>query len=270
MSERWRAGSSARWESIVGYSRVVRVGPQVTVTGTIALDDDGNPVKGGAAMQTRRVMLLLERALRRVGATPEDVVRTRIFVTDIANDWEAIGRAHGEVFGAIRPATTMVEVSALIEPWARVEIEVDALIGGSPVREAPAVSIHRADPAALWPLLEAAGLPPADPEGLVWVAKDMEGAIIGGVSLVWIAGDVLVRSVVVADAHRRSGVGALLVDAALVRARGDGAAHAYLVTENAEGFFATLGFGRMGALPEPVRARLPEMCRSATSMSRSM
>ncbi len=270
MSERWRAGSSARWESIVGYSRVVRVGAQVTVTGTIALDDDGKPVKGGAAMQTRRVLLLLERALRRVGAAPEDVVRTRIFVTDIANDWEAVGRAHGEVFGSVRPATTMVEVAALIEPWAKVEIEVDALIGGSPVREAPEVAIHRGEPPALGPLLQAASLPPADPGGQVWVAKDLQGAVLGGVSLVWVDGEVLVRSVVVADARRRSGIGALLVDAALLRARAAGASRAHLATETAERFFAALGFTTVAALPEPLATRLPETCKSAVCMSRAL
>jgi len=268
MSERWRAGSSARWESIVGYSRVVRVGPHVTVTGTIALDDEGNPVKGSAAMQTRRVLLLLERALRRVGATPEDVVRTRIYVTDIANDWEAIGRTHGEVFGAIRPATTMVEVSALIEPWARVEIEVDALIGGSPVRDAPEVSIHRADAAALGTLLEAAGLPPADPGATVWVARAPDGSVVGGACTVAVGSDVLLRSCVVSDTHRRQGVGALLVDVALLRARAVGATHAYLATESAEAFFTELGFAPVRALPEALTERLPPSCAEAALMGR--
>lgn len=252
----------------MGYSRVTRVGPHVSVTGTIALDDDGNPVKGDAGAQTRRVLAILERALRRVGATPDDVVRTRIFVTDIARDWEAVGRAHGEVFGVLRPATTMVEVSALIEPWARVEIEVDAILGGSPVRDAPEVTIHGADGSALTALLDAAGLPHADPEAAIWIAKDSSGTIVGGASTVAIGADALLRSCVVADAARRRGIGAPLVDSALLRAAAAGAERAYLATESAAPFFATLGFVSIPELPTAIAERLPHDCHQASTMAR--
>jgi enamine deaminase RidA (YjgF/YER057c/UK114 family) len=126
---RSRVSSGAKWEPIIGYSRAVRVGRQVFVAGTTSTDAAGNIVgKGDAAAQMRQVLANIERALDLSGARMTDVVRTRIFVTDIAQ-WESIGRVHGEVFHAIRPAATMVEVKRLIDPDLLVEVEVDAVIG---------------------------------------------------------------------------------------------------------------------------------------------
>lgn len=129
---RTRIGTKAPWEPVVGYSRAVRVGPFVAVTGTTALDADGNLVgEGDPGVQARKCIENIASALERVGATLADVVRTRVFVTDITA-WEAIGRAHGEAFAGILPATTMVEVSALVDPRMLVEIEADAICTEEP------------------------------------------------------------------------------------------------------------------------------------------
>jgi enamine deaminase RidA (YjgF/YER057c/UK114 family) len=129
-SVRQNISSGAPWEAIVGYSRAVRIGNHIWVSGTTATDENGAVVGvGDAAAQTRYALLKIGRALEEAGVSFADVVRTRIFVTDISN-WEAVGRVHGEIFGAVRPAATMVEVSKLIDPAHLVEIEVDAFIGG--------------------------------------------------------------------------------------------------------------------------------------------
>lgn len=126
MTKRHRYASGAKWESVVGYSRAVRVGDRIYVTGTTATDENSNVVGAGDAYaQTVRCIENIERALKYFDASLENVVRTRMFVTDISR-WEEFGRAHGEYFRDIMPATTMVEVSRLIDRDMLIEIEADA------------------------------------------------------------------------------------------------------------------------------------------------
>jgi enamine deaminase RidA (YjgF/YER057c/UK114 family) len=128
MNSRRNFSTGAKWEPIVGYSRAVRIGNIIEVSGTCAVDENGNAVApGDAYAQTMKSLEIIENAITLLGGSMEDVVRTRIFVTNI-NDWEKIGKAHGEIFHTIRPATTMLEISKLISPEYVVEIEATAIL----------------------------------------------------------------------------------------------------------------------------------------------
>lgn len=128
MKERKQYSTGAKWEPVVGYSRAIRVGETIEVAGTCAVDENGEPYAiGDAYRQTKKIIEIISKAIERLGGSIDDVVRTRMFVTDISN-WEMVGRAHGETFHAIRPVTTMIEVSKLISPEYLVEIEATAIV----------------------------------------------------------------------------------------------------------------------------------------------
>jgi enamine deaminase RidA (YjgF/YER057c/UK114 family) len=124
--ERINYSSGAKWEDIVGYSRAVQVGSHIEVAGTVATDENGIVGKGDVYKQTRFVLQKIEGVLQKAGFGMKDVVRTRMFVTDISK-WEQVGKAHGEFFKDIKPATSMIEISALIDPDYLIEIEVTAI-----------------------------------------------------------------------------------------------------------------------------------------------
>ena len=126
MTSRTNYSSGAPWEDIVGYSRAVRIGNTLEISGTVATDDNGVIGRGDFYLQTKSVLQKIEKVLATAGFELKDVVRTRMYVTDISK-WEDVGRAHGEFFKSIKPVTSMIEISALIDPDYLVEIEVTAI-----------------------------------------------------------------------------------------------------------------------------------------------
>lgn len=130
-NQRTLYASGAQWESLIGYSRAVKVGNTIEVSGTVATDEAGQTIgEGNAYLQTKFILQKIETVLLQAGATLADVVRTRLFVTDISQ-WQEYGRAHGEVFSSINPCTSMIEVKALIAPQYLIEIEATAIITSS-------------------------------------------------------------------------------------------------------------------------------------------
>jgi len=276
---RIRVASGTPWEPVVGYSRAVRAGDMVVVTGTTATLPGGGHVDGDACAQTRQVLRNIEAALHAAGADLGDVVRTRIYVIDIARDWQAIGRAHAEAFADVRPATSMIEVRRLIEDWMLVEIEADALVRsasesrtvrlGLPIEPA-AINDHP----AIIALLEEAQLPlptAGDPPVYMLATRDGDGRVIGCAGWERYGRAALLRSFAVRSDDRKRGIGRALTDAVLAELRRARLRDAYLLTLDAADFFARFGFTVIDrdALPPEV-TRSPQVahgcCAGATAM----
>ena len=243
MTIRTRYASGAPWEVKVGYSRAVRVGDRVHVTGTTAHGRKGERVgEGDAYAQTRQCLANIERALGLLGASMAHVVRTRIFVTDIAKDWQDVGRAHAEALGAVGPATTMVEVRRLIEDWMVVEIEADADLGEYGRSLALEVGGEH-DRNAINRLLHRAELPPVESNEKVELCVLKDGdAIVACIGWERHGDAALIRSLAVEAKDRRRGAGNLLVEAALFELRAQGVREVYLQTLDAQPFFTRHGF----------------------------
>ena len=274
---RYRAPGGAIWESQVGYSRAVRCGTHVAVTGTTSFIAGGEAVRGNAYEQTRQCLANIRVALQRVGADLRDVMRTRIFVTQIERDWQSIGKAHGEAFEHILPATTMVEVRRLIEPWMLVEVEADAIIGsGSEIVQAPQCIFRRAASADQKPieqLLRSVELTPLfNAEARTWVAE-VDAEIVGSIAGESYGSDALLRSLAVAATHRRQGIGGALIDLLVTELGAAGASAVYALTRDRATYFGGHGFAPIPRATAPPAIAASEqmqstVCRSAVLLRR--
>lgn len=246
--ERTHIASGAPWESVIGYSRLVKVGRQVFVTGTSALLPDGS-IDGvdNPYQQALRCLRNIEAALAEVGGTLDDVVRTRMFLTDLRGHWEEVGRAHRELLGHIRPATNIVEVSRMLDDRTLVLIEADAVIGAgtaSLVSERLRISEPptSATP-AIAELFTTAGLPsPADEVGLRLLAAYRGEQIVGCVGYERHGDAALMLSLVVVERAQGGGVGHVLVQSLLGRLKSDAVREVYLLAPTSSRFFTLLGF----------------------------
>lgn len=250
--ERTHIASGAPWEAVIGYSRLVKVGRQVFVTGTSPLLPDGSldgwsEGVGDPYKQALRCLRNIEAALAEVGGTLDDVVRTRMYLTDLRGHWEEVGRAHRELLGRIRPATNMVEVSRLLDDRVLVLIEADAVIGAgtaSVISERLRISEPSTTAtASIAELFKSAGLPsPEDEQALRLLAAYRGEQIVGCVGYERHGSTALMLSLVVVERAQGGGVGHVLVQSLLGRLKSDGVREVYLLAPTSARFFTLLGF----------------------------
>jgi enamine deaminase RidA (YjgF/YER057c/UK114 family) len=244
---RVNVGSGAVYESKVGYCRLVKVGRQIYVSGTTAFATGGELVGvGDAYAQAVQCLRNIETALARVGSGLWDVVRTRMFVTDIARDFDAVGRAHAELLSAIKPVTSMVQVAALVDPRMLVEIEADALLGagGAPFGERPRIVNASYDPGSdLASMLRSVDLPlPSDGDPVCMLKAYLGGELVGCVGYGVYGAAAVLHSLVVVREAKGEGVGRALVQGVVERVRDSGVREVFLVTTDTARYFGYLGF----------------------------
>jgi enamine deaminase RidA (YjgF/YER057c/UK114 family)/N-acetylglutamate synthase-like GNAT family acetyltransferase len=238
--------SGAPWEAKVGYARLVKLGRQIYVSGTTALVGRELVGVGDAYVQTVQSLRNIERALQQVGSGLWDVVRTRMFVTDIARDFDLVGQAHGELLGVIKPATSMVQVSALVDPRMLVEIEADAVLGAgrAMTSERPRIVEASFEPDSdLAAMLRSVDLPlPSASDPVTMLKAYLAGELVGCVGYGRYGASAVLHSLVVIREAKGEGVGRALMQSALERLRQAGARQAYLVTTDTARYFGYLGF----------------------------
>jgi enamine deaminase RidA (YjgF/YER057c/UK114 family)/N-acetylglutamate synthase-like GNAT family acetyltransferase len=239
--------SGAPWEAKVGYARLVKVDRQIFVSGTVALGANGALVGvGDAYAQALQCLRNIESALERVGSGLWDVTRTRMFVIDIARDFDAVGRAHGELLGAVKPATSMLQVSSLVDPRMLVEIEADAVLdaGRAVGHERPRIvaATFEAD-SDLSAMLRSVDLPPPTEADAVSMLKAyLGGELVGCVGFGRYGQAAVLHSLVVIREAKGEGVGRALVHSVIERAQHAGLRQVYLATTDTARYFGYLGF----------------------------
>jgi enamine deaminase RidA (YjgF/YER057c/UK114 family) len=244
---RFNISSGVSWEAKVGYSRLVKVGRQIYVSGTTALGADGAFIGAGdAGEQTRQALRNVEAGLAQVGSSLSDVVRTRLFVLDIERDHAAVGEAHRAMLGGVLPATSMIEVRKLIDPRMLVEIEVEAIKGSGQVVAGVRPRIVEAtfEPGSdLAEMLRSVDLPlPVDQDHVAMLKGYVGGELVGCVGYARYGDSAVLHSLVVIRRAKGEGVGRALVESLLARVAAQGVRQVFLVTSDTAQYFGYLGF----------------------------
>jgi enamine deaminase RidA (YjgF/YER057c/UK114 family)/N-acetylglutamate synthase-like GNAT family acetyltransferase len=235
------------WETKVGYARLVKLGRQIYVSGTTAIGAGGELVGvGDAYVQAGQCLRNIERALQQVGSGLWDVVRTRMFVIDIARDFDLIGRAHAELLGPVKPATSMLQISALVDPRMLIEIEADAVLGAGRAvgSERPRIALASFEPDSdLAAMLRSVDLPlPGEGDPVTMLKAYVSGELVGCVGYGRYGASAVLHSLVVIREAKGEGVGRALVQSVVDRLRPAGVRHIYLATTDTARYFGYLGF----------------------------